>query len=61
MHASWWILYRVTDSTAAVVALMGAQLLLAGFCFVRFRKALAANSWSVPMMGQAAAARPQQF
>jgi TIR domain len=37
------LLYRLTDSTAAVLALVGAQLLVVGVCFVRYRKALAAN------------------
>jgi hypothetical protein len=47
MEEPWKILYRVTESTAAVVALIGVQVLVTGFCFVRYRKALAANSWPV--------------
>jgi len=41
-------LYRLTDSTAAVLALVGAQLLVTGLCFVRYRKALAANVAPTP-------------
>ena len=37
------ILYRLTDSLAAAFALVGVQLLVTGFCYVRYRKVLAAN------------------
>ena len=42
------ILYRLTDSLAAAFALVGVQLLVTGFCYVRYRKALAANPAQVP-------------
>jgi hypothetical protein len=42
-NSTWTILYRLTDSRATVLAVVGAQLLVAGFCFVRYRKALAAK------------------
>jgi hypothetical protein len=42
------ILYRLTDSLAAAFALVGVQLLATGFCYVRYRKALAANPAQVP-------------
>jgi hypothetical protein len=45
MYSTWIILYRLTDSMATVLAVVGAQLLVAGFCFIRFRygKTLAAK------------------
>jgi hypothetical protein len=42
------ILYRLTDSETAALALMGAQLLVAGWCYVQYRKALAANPAPAP-------------
>jgi hypothetical protein len=41
VSATWEILYRLTDSVAAALALVGVQLLLVGYCYVRFRKVLA--------------------
>jgi hypothetical protein len=38
------ILYRLTDSMAATLALVGMQVLVVGSCYVRYLKALAANS-----------------
>ena len=40
---TWVILYRLTDSVAAALALMGVQLLVVGYCYVQYRKTLAAN------------------
>jgi hypothetical protein len=42
------ILRRLTDSETAALALMGAQLLAVGWCYVQYRKALAANPAQVP-------------
>jgi hypothetical protein len=42
VSATWEILYRLTDSVAAALALVGVQLLVVGYCYVRFRQALAA-------------------
>jgi hypothetical protein len=42
------ILYRLSDSLAAAWALVGVQLLVVGFCYVQYRKALAANPAQVP-------------
>ena len=42
VYATWEILYRLTNSLAAALALMGVQLLVVGYCYVRFRQALAA-------------------
>jgi hypothetical protein len=42
------ILYRLTNSLVAAFALVGVQLLVTGFCYVRYRKALAANPAQVP-------------
>ena len=41
--ATWEILYRLTDSVAAVLTLVGVQLLVVGFCYAQYRKVLAAN------------------
>lgn len=41
--ATWLILYQLTDSVAAVLALVGAQLLVVGYCYALFRKTLGAN------------------
>jgi hypothetical protein len=38
----------LTDSETAALALMGAQLLAVGWCYVQYRKALAANPAQVP-------------
>src|SRR5262245_55039084 len=46
--ATWEILYRLTDSMAAALALVGVQLLVVGFCYVQYRKALAANPATAP-------------
>jgi hypothetical protein len=46
--ATWIILYSLTDSEAAVLALVGVQLLVVGFCYVQYRKALAANPAPAP-------------
>ena len=45
---TWIMLYRVTDSMAAALALMGGQLLVVGWCYLQYRKALAANPAQVP-------------
>jgi hypothetical protein len=37
------IFYRLTDSVAATLALVGFQLLVVGFCYTHYRKTLAAN------------------
>jgi hypothetical protein len=42
VSATWEILYRLTDSVAAALALVGVQLLVVGYCYVQFRQALAA-------------------
>ena len=42
VSATWAILYRLTDSVFAALALLGVQLLVVVFCYVRFRNALAA-------------------
>jgi hypothetical protein len=39
--ATWVILYRLTDSMAAVLTLAGVHLLVVGFCYVLYRKSLA--------------------
>jgi TIR domain len=41
--ATWLILYQLTDSVAAVLALVGAQLLVVGYCYALYRKMLGAN------------------
>jgi TIR domain len=41
--ATWEILYRLTNSVAAVLTLVGVQLLVVGFCYAQYRKVLAAN------------------
>jgi TIR domain len=41
--ATWFILYRLTDSVAAALALMCVQLLVVGYCYALYRKVLAAN------------------
>jgi len=41
--ATWEIFYRLTDSVAAALALVGVQLVVVGFCYARYWKALAAN------------------
>jgi hypothetical protein len=47
--ATWEFLYRLTDSVAAALALVGVQLLVVGYCYVRFRQALvAANPKPAP-------------
>jgi hypothetical protein len=48
VSGTWIILYRLTDSIAAALALAGVQLLVVGYCFVRYRKWLAANRPQVP-------------
>ncbi|MGB8118301.1 MAG: toll/interleukin-1 receptor domain-containing protein [Pseudolabrys sp.] len=40
--ATWEILYRLTDSVAAALALVCVHLLVVGYCYFRFRQALAA-------------------
>jgi hypothetical protein len=41
--ATWEIFYRLTDSVAATLALVGAQLLVVSYCYALYRKVLAAN------------------
>ena len=41
--ATWEIFYRLTDSGAAVLTLVGVQLLVVGWCYAQYRKTLAAN------------------
>jgi hypothetical protein len=41
--ATWEIFYRLTDSMAAVLTLVGVQLLVVGWCYALYRKTLAAN------------------
>jgi hypothetical protein len=41
--ATWEIFYRLTDSVAAVLTLVGVQLLVVGYCYALYRKTLAAN------------------
>jgi len=41
--ATWEIFYRWTDSVAAVLTLVGVQLLVVGWCYAQYRKTLAAN------------------
>jgi hypothetical protein len=48
MCGTWGIFQWLTDSVAAVLALVGAQLLVVGYCYARYRKALAANPAPVP-------------
>jgi hypothetical protein len=43
VSATWLILYRLTDSLAAALALMCIQLLVVGYCYALYRKVLAAN------------------
>jgi hypothetical protein len=43
LMATWVILYRLTDSVAAALALVGVHLLGVGYCYAQYRKALAAN------------------
>jgi TIR domain-containing protein len=43
MPTTWVILYRLTDSVAAALALVGVQLLVVGYCYAQYRKVLAAN------------------
>ena len=45
---TWEIFYRFTDSVAAALALAGVQLLVVGYCYVQYRKAVAAKSTQVP-------------
>jgi uncharacterized membrane protein len=40
--ATWEILHRLTDSVAAALALVCVHLLVVGYCYFRFRQALAA-------------------
>jgi hypothetical protein len=47
-YGTWQILYWFTDSMAAVLALVGVQLLVVGYCYIRYRKALAASPAPVP-------------
>lgn len=44
VNSTWMILYRLTDSMAATLALVGMQVLVVGSCYVRYLKALAVNS-----------------
>ena len=48
MMPTWMILNWLTGRQDAVLALVGAQLLVTGFCYVRYRKALAANPAQMP-------------
>jgi hypothetical protein len=41
--ATWEIFYWLTDSVAAVLTLVGVQLLVVGYCYALYRKTLAAN------------------
>ena len=43
VSGTWIILYRLTDSMAAALALAGVQLLVVGYCYALYRKVLAAN------------------
>jgi len=43
VSGTWVILYRLTDSMAAALALASVQLLITVYCYVQYRKALAAN------------------
>jgi hypothetical protein len=43
VSTTWVILYRLAHSVAAVLALVGAQLLVVGLCYVLYRKSLDAN------------------
>jgi TIR domain len=43
MMPTWMILNRLTGRQDVVLALVGVQLLVVVFCYVRYRKALAAN------------------
>jgi drug/metabolite transporter (DMT)-like permease len=45
---TWVIFYRLTDSVAAALALVGVQLLAVGYCYVRYHKVLAANPAPAP-------------
>ena len=42
VSGTWIILYRLTDSMAAALALASVQLLVFGYCYVQYRKVLAA-------------------
>ena len=46
---TWIFLYQLTNSVAAVLALVGVQLLVVGYCYVQYRKALAANPAPTPV------------
>lgn len=48
VNSNWMILYRLTDSTVATLALVGVQVLVVGSCYVRYLKALAANPAPAP-------------
>ena len=41
--STWEILYGLTDSVAAALALVGVQLLVVSYCYALYRKVLAAN------------------
>jgi hypothetical protein len=43
VSGTWIILYQLTDSMAAPLALAGGQLLVVAFCYARYRRALAAK------------------
>jgi tetrahydromethanopterin S-methyltransferase subunit D len=43
VSATWEILYRLTHSVVAALALVGVQLLVVGWCYAQYRKMLAAN------------------
>jgi len=45
---TWIFLYQLTNSVAAALALAGVQLLVVGYCYVQYRKAVAAKSTQVP-------------
>jgi vacuolar-type H+-ATPase subunit I/STV1 len=46
---TWIFLYQLTNSVAAVLALVGVQLLVVGYCYIQYRKALAANPAPAPV------------
>ena len=48
MSASWTIILRFTDSATALLALVGSQVLVVGFCYVRYRKSVAAKPAPAP-------------
>jgi hypothetical protein len=43
VSATWEILYRLMDSVAAALTLVGVQLLVVGWCYAQYCKTLAAN------------------